>query len=100
MKGKLVGLSERLQDSNAKIDGLLNELAGSETEVEREAVEAQLRSERNRAAALKAQLTNLQRRATFSRVSLRIETSASSSNSGGGWGIDNALRRGRERALG
>jgi hypothetical protein len=86
-----VGLSERLQDSNAKIDGLLNELAGSETEVEREAVEAQLRSERNRAAALKAQLTNLQRRATFSRVSLRIETSASSSNSGGGWGIDNAL---------
>jgi hypothetical protein len=86
-----IGLSERLQDSNAKIDGLLNELAGSETETERAAIEAELRSERSRAGGLKARLTNLQRRATFSRVSLRIETSSSSSASGGGWDIGDAL---------
>lgn len=69
-----VGLGERLQDANAKIDGLLNELAGSETEAERTTVEAELRAERSRAAVLRSRLTTLQRRASFSRVSLRIET--------------------------
>ncbi len=87
-----VGLSERLQDSNAKIDGLLNELAGSETEAERDAVEAELRAERNRAASLRSSLSGIQRRASFSRVSLRIETgAAASSGSDDGWGIGDAL---------
>lgn len=87
-----VGLGERLQDANAKIDGLLNELAGSETEAERTTVEAELRAERSRAAVLRSRLTTLQRRASFSRVSLRIETgTGSTSSSKGGWGIDDAL---------
>jgi hypothetical protein len=87
-----VTVGEQLQDSHAKIDGLLNQLADSETETEREAVEAQLRSERGRAAALKSQLSNLQRRANLSHVSLRIETSASSSpSSGGGWDVGDAF---------
>ncbi|HEX2707497.1 MAG TPA: DUF4349 domain-containing protein [Solirubrobacterales bacterium] len=87
-----VGLGERLQDANAKIDGLLNELAGSDTEAERTTVEAELRAERSRAAVLRSRLTTLQRRASFSRVSLRIEAgTGSTSSSKGGWGIDDAL---------
>jgi hypothetical protein len=86
-----VTTGELLQDSHARIDSLLNELAGSETETEREAIEAQLRSERRNAAGLKSQLTNLQRRASFSHVSLRIESGASGTTSGGGsWGFDDA----------
>jgi hypothetical protein len=87
-----VNLSERLQDSKAKIESLLNDLAATETEAERDAVEAQLRTERSRAAFLRSQLSNLQRKASFSRVSLRIETGATSSSSGGGgWSIGDAL---------
>lgn len=88
-----VSLSEHLQDSNAKIEGLLNDLAATETEAERDAVEAQLRGERRRAAFLRSQLSDLQRRASFSRVSLQIKTgdSSSPSSSGGGWGIGDAF---------
>jgi hypothetical protein len=85
-------VGEGLQDSRAKIDALLNELADSETETEREAVEAQLRSERRHAAALKAQLSSLQRRANLSHVSLRIESNESQGpSSGGGWDIGDAF---------
>ena len=85
-------VGEGLQDSHARIDALLNELADSETETEREAVEAQLRSERRHAAVLKTQLSNLQRRANLSRISLRIETGASAApSSGGSWGAGDAL---------
>jgi hypothetical protein len=87
-----VTTGELLQDSHARIDGLLNELADTETETEREAVEAQLRGERRHAAGLKSQLTNLQRRASFSHVSLRIEGGAASTSPGGGtWGFDDAI---------
>jgi Domain of unknown function (DUF4349) len=88
-----VSLGEHLQDSNAKIEGLLNDLAGTETEAERDAVEAQLRTARRQAAFLRSQLSNLQRRASFSRVSLQIKTgdSSSPSSSGGGWNIGDAF---------
>jgi hypothetical protein len=86
-----VTTGELLQDSHARIDGLLNQLADSETETEREAVEAQLRGERRHAAGLKSQLTNLQRRAGFSHVSLRIESGAASTSPGGTWGFDDAI---------
>jgi hypothetical protein len=87
-----VGASERLQDSQARVDSLLKELAGSETETEREAIEAQLHSERRKSARLSAQLTALQKRASLSHVSLRIVTGGSHSGSGGGsWDVGNAL---------
>ncbi len=87
-----IGLSERLRDANAKIEGLLTQLASADTDAERAAVEAQLRDERQRAAALRARLTNLQRHVRFSRVSVRIESgSATSGSSGGSWGIGDAL---------
>lgn len=87
-----ISTSERLQDSNARIESLLNQLADSETETEREAVEAQLRSERARAADLKSELSRLQRHASLAPVSVRIESDARSSSGGsGGWGAGNAL---------
>jgi len=87
-----VSAAELLQESRARIDSLLAQLEGAETEEEREAIEAELRHERRHASRLAAQLTHLHRRADFSRVSLRIETGGADESSGGGaWGIDNAL---------
>ncbi len=85
-----VALGEQLQDSQAKIDGLLAQLAGAETEAESEAIGFQLHAERQHAAQLRARLAQLQRRTTYSRVSVRIESGAST-DSGGAWGIDDAF---------
>lgn len=89
-----VSVGEKLQDSQARIEGLLDQLADADTDAERAAVEAQLRAERRHAAALRSRLSDLRRRANFSRVSLRIETgepSATGSESGGAWGIGDGL---------
>jgi hypothetical protein len=87
-----VTTTELLQDSHARIESLLNELAETETEAERDAVEAKLSGERRHAAQLKASLTNLQRRASFAHVSLRIESNAADSSSGaGGWDLGDAF---------
>jgi uncharacterized protein DUF4349 len=87
-----VSTRELLADSRARIDSLLAQLEGAETESEREAVEAELRHERRHAARLAGQLSHLQKRADYSRVSLRIETGAGEESSGGGaWGVDDAF---------
>ncbi len=87
-----VNVTELLRDSKARIDSLLGQLEGAETESEREAVEAELRQERRHRARLRAQLQNLQRRADYSRVLVRIETGAEKeSGGGGGGGVDDAL---------
>lgn len=88
-----VAVEERLQDSRARIDSLLAQLAAAETETEREAVEAELRTERRHVAFLRTRLAQLDRRANFSRVSVRIETGGASSpaEEGGSWGIGDAL---------
>jgi hypothetical protein len=88
-----VGVSERLQDSNAKVESLLAQLAAAGSDGEREAVEAELATERRHAASLRSQLTALQRRANFSRVSLQIKTGSSPapSSSDSGWNIGDAL---------
>lgn len=83
-------VGERLQDSRAKIDGLLSRLAAAETESEAAAIEVELHEERGRAARLRSHLTKLRQRVAYTRVELRIEAGASSS-SGGGWGIDDAF---------
>jgi hypothetical protein len=89
-----VNVSELLQDSKARIDSLLGQLAEAGTESEREAVEAELRQERRHRARLRSQLQQLQRRADLSLVLLEIETSEAteSSSDGGTWGVDDALR--------
>lgn len=88
-----VNVGELLQDSKARIDSLLGQLQEAETESEREAVEAELRQERRHRARLRANLQDLQRRAEFSRVLVRIETGATDSptEDGGAWGIADAL---------
>ncbi|HVO54798.1 MAG TPA: DUF4349 domain-containing protein [Solirubrobacterales bacterium] len=87
-----VTTGELLQDSHARIESLLNQLADAETEAEQEAVEAKLHAERRRAADLKSQLTALQRRANLSRVSLRIISGEAPAAAGGGsWNAGDAL---------
>lgn len=89
-----VRTGELLRESRARIDGLLAQLAAADTEAERTATEAELRSERRRVAYLRTQLSSLERRANFSRVSLRIETGEAATPSGesSGWGVGDALR--------
>lgn len=86
-----IGAREKLRDSRATIDGLLIQLAEASTDDERAAVEAKLRSERRRAAALRSRLSNLRRRANFSRVSVRIETGAAPAGESDGWGVSDGL---------
>lgn len=90
-----VSVGEKLQDSRATVEGLLGQLAGADSDEERVAVEAQLRSERYRMAALRSRLSSLNRRANLSRVTLRIETGASTSSSddgsGAGWGLGDGI---------
>lgn len=91
-----VGAGERLQDSEARIEGLLAQLAESTTESEREVVEAEIASERRHAAHLKSKLANLKQRTNLSRVSVRIVSGSGAltpggSGSDGGWGIGSAL---------
>lgn len=87
-----VGAAERLEDSRARIDSLLGQLAAAETETEREAVESELRTERNRAARLRSRLQGLERRANLSRVSVRIVSGeAAAPDAGGAWGVGEAL---------
>lgn len=89
--GRTVGLEERLRDSRARIESLLAELASAETEAERTAVEAQLRSERRNAAGLRSALLDLERRVNLSRVSLRIESGPADIGEDGSWGVSDAL---------
>jgi hypothetical protein len=85
-----VAASEDLQASKARVEGLLAQLSSAEVESEREAIAAELRSERRHAARLGKQLARLHQRTTYSRVLVRIQSGASTS-SGGGWGISDAF---------
>ncbi len=89
---RTIGLGERLQDAEAAVKGLLGQLAAAESDSEREAVEAELRSARARAAGLRSRLSALQRRVHFSRVSVRIDSKPGAVTGGsGGWGFSDAL---------
>jgi hypothetical protein len=84
-----VNAGEKLRDSRARIESLLGQLSTADNDEERTAIEAQLRAERRRAAALRSRLSSLRRRANFSRVSVRIETGAPAAieKDGGSWGV-------------
>ena len=91
-----VSAAEELADSNATIDGLLKELADTETEAERESVEARLHEERRRHAGIRSSLDHLHQRSSMSEVSLRIVTGKGAgvtppSKDNGGWGVGDAL---------
>lgn len=91
-----VGASERLQDSEARIEGLLAQLAEATTETEREVVEAELAAERRHSAHLKSKLADLHRRANLSHVSVRIVSGDGAVTPGANdddesWGIGTAF---------
>lgn len=93
-----VGAAEELADSNASIESLLKELGDSETETERESVEARLREERRRHAAIKGSLEHLHKRASMSEVSVRIVTDhgagvtpPGAKGGSGSWNVGDAL---------
>jgi hypothetical protein len=86
-----VETSEKLRDSRARIDGLLAQLSTAATETEMSAIEAELDRERHHGSRLRSQLDKLEQRTEFSRVSVRIKTGASSTGSGGSWGIGDAF---------
>lgn len=93
-----VSARERLQDSAARVKGLLAQLAAAETNSRRAAAEAELYAARRRMAVVRSQLTSLERRANLSHVSLRIESMASSQ--GSAWGIgDGFVAAGRLLAI-
>jgi hypothetical protein len=85
-----VTASEELQDSQARVDSLLAQLSSAEVESEREAIAAELRSERGHAARLRNQLARLHQRTAYSRVLVRIQSGAST-ESGGTWGVSDAF---------
>jgi hypothetical protein len=94
-----VGAAEELADSNAAIESLLKQLGDAETESEQESIEARLREERGRHAAIRASLDHLHERAAMSEVSVRIVTGhgagavppSKGSGGGEGWGVGDAL---------
>ncbi len=88
-----IGLQERARDTRAKVDGLLAELEGAATVSEREAIESELHSERNRLARLRSRLSAMERRTHFARVSVRIvsDPGAVASGGGGDWGVGDAI---------
>jgi hypothetical protein len=86
-----VTVSDRLKESEARVESLLGQLAATETEAGREAVEAELASERRHATTQRERLARLHRRANFSSVEVRIETARDGASGGGSWGVDNAL---------
>jgi hypothetical protein len=91
-----VGAAEELRDSNASIEGLLKELGDTETEEERESVEARLREERNRHGAIRARLDHLDKRASMSEVTVRVVTDHGAGvtppgRDDGRWGVGDAL---------
>lgn len=86
-----ISLGERLQDARAKVDSLLAELAGAETEEDREAAEEKLQAARRDVARLRSRLMNLRRQTHLSSVFLRIETGGAAAEGGGSWGVGDGL---------
>ena len=74
----------------------MKELGDTETEAERESVEARLREERGRHASIRARLDHLDKRAAMSEVTVRIVTDHGAgvtppSKDDGSWGVGDAL---------
>ena len=87
-----VGVGERLQDARATVEGLLDQLAGAETDEERAAVEAELRAERRRSRRC-ARASPRWSAAPTSRGSRCGSRPAPplASDEGGAWGIGDGI---------
>lgn len=90
-----VSTQDHLKDARAEVQGLLKQLANADTDAERESAEQQLSFQRQRIAGLRSTLSNLERRANLSHVSLDIVTGDAStfgdSSDDGQWTVGDAL---------
>ena len=89
-----VSAREHLRDNRAEAEGLLRQLGEADTDAERASVKAQLQIVRGRIAAFRSQVDRLQRRASFSRVSLDVVTGKAEAFPGTGgddWTVGDAL---------
>ena len=89
-----VSAREHLRDARAEAEGLLRQLAEAVTDTERASVKAQLQVVRGRIAAFRSQVDRLQRRVSFSRVSLDVVTGKSEAfpaSGGDDWTLGDAL---------
>jgi hypothetical protein len=89
-----VSAREHLRDARAEAEGLLRQLGEADTDAERASVKAQLQIVRGRIAAFRSQVDRLQRRASFSRVSLDVVTGKAEAFPGTGgddWTVGDAL---------
>lgn len=81
-----------IADSKAKIEGLLGELSETYDEDERAALERRIHRERVNLRAVEARLDRLERRADYTPVSLRVETTGdTSSDDESSWGFPDAV---------
>ncbi len=85
-----VSLAGRVKESEARLESLLSQLAGANTESERQVVEAELRSTRRQATAQRARLAQLHRHVHFSRVEVGIKPARDAATSGS-WGVGDGL---------
>jgi hypothetical protein len=84
-------IRDRLLTSEAKVEGLLTQLANAASGEERIATEAELRREHHRVDALRGQLDRLRRRADYAHVTVRLEGRSTAGSGSAGWGVDDAL---------
>ena len=86
-----VTIRDRLLTSEAKVEGLLAQLANASSDEERVATEAELRRERHRVNTLRGQLDRLRQRAGYAHVTVRIEGRSTAGSGSASWGVDDAL---------
>jgi len=81
---------ERLQTARARVESLLTELSGATGDEERRRIGRQLFWARQNVSSLTANLERLQRRVSFTPVSVAVET-GEDTGSTGGWDISDAI---------
>jgi hypothetical protein len=89
-----VTVQQQLRDARADANSLTAQLAGATTRAERDSLDAELRQIRSRIAHLRDTTQQLQRRSSFSRVSVEVTTGAGAAalpgSSHGGWTLGDA----------
>jgi hypothetical protein len=84
-----VSTRERLREAKAEREGLLTQLADPESAAEAESLRKRLRIVRNRIAAVRAQLAELEQRTDLARVSVTVSGKGSAGT--GGWTLGDAI---------
>ena len=86
-------VQDSLRDARARVDSLVKKLAGATTDEDRARIEDELAAGRRQASRLNTKLNRLERRASLTPVSVKVETGGdtSSSDDDSSWGISDAF---------